>query len=232
MPFGLVNAPSTFQRAMSTSLRGCEAFSVVYIDDILVFSTTEEEHLEHLRSVFSALQSQSYHVRLEKYSFFAKEVPFLGHILTPDGIKADMSRFELIQSFATPFTSAKQVRSFLGMIMWYRAFIPNVASLAAPLFPNTSPKKCIEWTDEIESAVSALKEALVTTPVLARYDRDLETRVVTDASITGLGAVLEQKHGDDWRPIAYWSRKLIDAETRYSATDLEWLAVVEAVSRV
>ena len=192
----------------------------------------KEEHLEHLRSVFSALQSQSYHVRLEKCSFFAKEVPFLGHVLTPDGIKADMSRFELIQSFATPFTTAKQVRSFLGMIMWYRAFIPNVASLAAPLFPITSPKKCIEWTDEMESAVSALKEALVTTPVLARYDRDLETRVVTDASITGLGAVLEQKHGDNWRPIAYWSRKLIDAETRYSATDLEWLAVVEAVSRV
>ena len=78
MPFGLVNAPSTFQRAMSTALRGCEAFSVVYIDDILVFSRDESEHLEHLRSIFAALQECSYHVRLEKCSFFAPEVPFLG----------------------------------------------------------------------------------------------------------------------------------------------------------
>ena len=231
MPFGLVNAPSTFQRAMSVALRGCEAFTVVYIDDILVFSPNEEEHLEHLHKVFAALQRLSYHVRLEKCSFFATEVPFLGHILTPDGIKADVSRHDTIFAFQMPFTTAKQVRSFLGMVMWFRVFIPNVATLAAPLFPFTSAKKTLQWTDAAEAAVLALKEALSTTPVLARYDRDLDTRVTTDVSITGLGAVLEQQHGEVWRPVGYWSRKLIDAETRYSATDLEWLAVVDSVSR-
>ena len=159
-------------------------------------------------------------------------MPFLGHILTPDGIKASDSHFELIRSFQTLFTTAKQARSFLGMIMWYRTFIPNVASLAAPLFPLTSPHKHIEWTEEMECTITSLKESLTTTPVLARYDRDLDTRVVIDASVVGLGAVLEQLHGDTWRPVSHWSRKLIDAETRYSAIDLEWLAVVEAVSRV
>ena len=232
MPFGLVNAPSTFQRAMSVALRGCENFSVVYIDDILVFSEDEAQHHEHLRSVFDALQSSSYHVRLQKCSFFASEVPFLGHVLSTDGIKADTSRFNLADAFPTPFLTAKQVRSFLGLVMWYRTFIPHVATLAAPLFPLTSPKKQIAWSEVAEAAVTELKRALSSTPVLARYDRDLETRVTTDASLVGLGAVLEQQHGDQWRPVAFWSRKLIDAETRYSATELEWLAVVEAVTRV
>ena len=232
MPFGLVNAPSTFQRAMSVALRGCEEFSVVYIDDILVFSETREQHLLHLKRVFAALQEQSYHVRLAKCLFFAPEVPFLGHILSADGIKAADKRFGHIQSFPTPFSTPKQVRSFLGMVMWYRTFIPHVATLAALLFPLTSAKKSFQWTEEAEQSVKALKQALMQTPVLSRYNHDLETRVTTDASQTGVGAVLEQKHDEVWKPVAFWSRKLIDAETRYSATDLEWLAVVEAVARV
>ena len=232
MPFGLVNAPSTFQRAMSVALQGCEEFAVVYIDDILVFSSSRDQHLQHLRKVFAALQGQSYHVRLSKCSFFASEVPFLGHILTPDGIKAADKRFDHIQSFPTPFSNPKQVRSFLGMVMWYRTFIPHISTLAAPLFPLTSVKKGFTWTPEAEQSVTALKYALTRTPVLSRYDHDRETRVTTDASTIGIGAVLEQLHDHVWKPIAFWSRKLLDAETRYSATDLEWLAVVEAVSRV
>ena len=232
MPFGLVNAPSTFQRAMSVALQGCEGFAVVYIDDILIFSDNREQHLQHLRSVFTALQDQAYHVRLAKCSFLESEVPFLGHILTPDGIKAADKRYEHIQSFPTPFSTPKQVRSFLGMVMWYRTFIPHVSTLAAPLFPLTSVKKGFKWTPEAEQSVSALKHAMTCTPVLSHYDHDLETRVTTDASIAGIGAVLEQLHDTVWKPLAFWSRKLLDAETRYSATDLEWLAVVESVSRV
>ena len=196
MPFGLVNAPSTFQRAMSVALRGCEDFSVVYIDDILVFSEDNDQHHEYLRHVFHALQSSSYYVRLQKCCFFASEVPFLGHILSADGIKADTSRLNITEAFPTPFHTAKQVRSFLGVVMWYRTFIPHVATLAAPLFPLTSPKKQVVWSEVAEVAVTELKRALASTPVLARYDRDLETRVTTDASLVGLGAVLEQQHGD------------------------------------
>ena len=232
MPFGLVNAPSTFQRAMSVALRGCEHFAIVYIDDILVFSSNREQHLQHLRCVFAALQSQSYHVRLSKCSFFAPEVPFLGHVLSAEGIKAADKRFEHIQSFPTLFSTPKQVRSFLGMVMWYRTFIPHIAILAAPLFPLTSIKKGFVWSAEAEQSVAALKDALTQTPVLSRYDHDLDTRVTTAASLVGIGAVLEQRHDTVWKPVAFWSRKLLDEETRYSATDLEWLAVVEAVSRV
>ena len=232
MPFGLVNAPSTFQRAMSVALQGCEGLAVVYIDDILIFSDNREQHLQHLRSVFTALQDQAYHVRLAKCSFLESEVPFLGHILTPDGIKTAEKIYEHIQSFPTPFSTPKQVRSFLGMVMWYRTFIPHVSTLAVPLFPLTSVKKGFKWTLEAEQSVSALKHAMTCTPVLSRYDHDLETRVTTDASTVGIGAVLEQLHDTVWKPLAFWSRKLLDAETRYSATDLEWLAVVESVSRI
>ena len=137
-----------------------KTFAVVYIDDILVFSNDRDKHLQHFRRVFAALQSQSYYIRLSKYCFFASEVPFLEHILTPDSIKAADKRFRHIQSFPTPFSTPNQVRSFLGMVMWYRAFIPHIATIAAPLFPLTSVEKGFSWTPEAEQSVAALKHAL------------------------------------------------------------------------
>ena len=159
--------------------------------------------------------------------------PFLGHTLTATGIAAAKKRFDLAGNFPTPFKTPKEVKSFLGMVMWYKSFLSHVATLAAPLFPLTSSKKnTFNWTQEATEAVEALKRALCDTPLLAYFDRSLPTRVTTDASTVGLGAVLEQDHAETWRPVAFWSRKLKDPETRYSTTDLEWLAVVEAVSRV
>ena len=157
MPFGLVNAPSTFQRAMSFALRGCEDFTAVYIDDILVFSKTREEHLEHLRQVFEKLQYDCYHVRLAKCQFLSEEVRFLGHTLTSDGIKAITNRQKEFEGFTPPFDSAKKVRSFLGLIMWYKAFIPHISTIAAPLFPLTSSHRKLVWTEEATMAVEALK---------------------------------------------------------------------------
>ena len=192
MPFGLVNAPPTFQRAMTVALRGCEEFSVVYIDDVLVFSESEAQHLDHLRKVFTCLQQHGYHVRLAKCKFMSERVNFLGHVLTPDGIEPSERREQDLAEFVPPLTSAKQVRSFLGVVMWYRVFIPHVATLAAPLFPLTSAKKRFEWTPEATAAVAALKEAIMAAPVLARFDRERPIRVTTDASTVGIGAVLEQ----------------------------------------
>ena len=232
MPFGLVNAPATFQRAMSLALKGCEDCSIVYIDDVLVFSLDREQHLLHLKRVFDALQQQGYHVRLEKCTFLQDSVKFLGHVISPEGIHAAADRNQVMSGFKTPFMKAKQVRSFLGLVMWYKSFIPHAATLAAPLFDLTSTKKKFEWTPQLEQAVEALKKAVTQAPVLVRYDALKETRVTTDASSVGIGAVLEQKHEEGWKPVAFWSRKLKDPETRYSATDLEWLAVVEAVSKV
>ena len=116
--------------------------------------------------------------------------------------------------------------------MWYKAFIPHVSTIAAPLFPLTSPHKKIVWNQEATQAVEALKKAVLSAPTLARYDRTLPTRVTTDASSVGIGAVLEQRASDLWRPIAFWSRKLKDPETRYSATDIEWLAVVDSITLI
>ena len=231
MPFGLVNAPATFQRAMSLALRGCEEFTAVYLDDILIFSENRETHLKHLRQVFECLNEHVYHVRLAKYTFCETSVPFLGHTLTPEGITASEKRHTVMSAFQPPFVSVKQLRAFLGVVMWYKNFIPHVASIAAPLFEKTSKRKLV-WDDEATRAVNRLKGALIELLMLVRFDRELQTRVTTDASTVGVAAVLEQRHGDDWRPVAFWSRKLKDAETRYSATDLEWLAVVESVSRV
>ena len=146
MPFGLVNAPATFQRAMSLALKGCEDWAVVYIDDVLVFSDNREQHLKHLEQVFAALQTHGYHVRLEKCTFLHDTVCFLGHVISPEGIHAAADRGQVMSGFKTPFTKAKQVRSFLGLVMWYKSFIPHAATLAAPLFDLTSTKKKFEWT--------------------------------------------------------------------------------------
>ena len=234
MPFGLVNAPATFQRAMSIALRGCEDFVAVYLDDILIFSNSRKEHLCHLQRVLECLDSEGYHVRLAKCTFCQLSVPFLGHVLSATGIAPSDRRFDALSSFIPPFSSMKQLRSFLGIVMWYKSFMPHIATLAAPLFDLTG-KKNLEWTPQATEAVYCLKELIVSPlPELRRFERTLATRVTTDASTIGIAAVLEQCEEDDttWRPVAFWSRKLKDAETCYSATDLEWLAVVEAVSRV
>ena len=232
MPFGLVNAPATFQRAMSLALQGCEDCAIVYIDDILVYSQTHKQHLLHLERVFTCLEEHHYHVRLAKCQFLQQKVTFLGHTITPEGIQAADHRERTLQGFKTPFCRAKQVKSFLGLVMWYKTFIPHAATMAAPLFALTSSKKKFTWTKEAEQATKDLKEAICKAPTLMRYNAAAATRVTTDASTIGIGAALEQKIGESWRPIAFWSRKLRDAETRYSATDLEWLAVVEAVTRI
>ena len=232
MPFGLVNAPPTFQRAMTVALRNCEDFAAVYIDDILIYSPNIHEHLEHLSTVFQKLQALAYHVRLAKCEFMSPEVQFLGHRLTSEGIKHMVKESKDLAGFRPLFTKAKQVRSFLGLVMWYKSFIPHVSTIAAPLFPLTSERKKFEWTEHATLAVEALKKAILEAPVLAKFDRDLPIRVTTDASTVGIGAVLEQQHTQGWRPVPFWSRKLKDAETRYSATDIEWLAVVDPITLI
>ena len=232
MPFGLRNAPPTFQRAMSVTLAGLDHCAVVYIDDILIFSQNEEEHVRHLDQVFTALGNERYHMRLPKCEFMKEEVEFLGHRLSKEGISTQADKVKAVRDWATPFHTRKQVKSFLGVAVWYRIFIPRFSSLAAPLFELTSVKRRFQWNEACESAVTAIKDALTSAPVLARWDPALPTRIITDASKVGVGAALEQQHQDQWRPVAFWSRKLKDAETRYSATDLEWMAVVIPVTRV
>ena len=168
MPFGLRNAPPTFQRAMSVTLAGLDHCAVVYIDDILIFSQNEEEHVQHLDQVFAALGSERYHMRLPKCEFMKDEVEFLGHRLSKEGISTQADKVKAIREWTTPFHTRKQVKSFLGVAVWYRVFIPHFSSLAAPLFDLTSVKQRFQWNDACEAAVLAIKEALTTAPILAR----------------------------------------------------------------
>ena len=230
MPFGLKNAPPTFQRAMTRALRGGEDFAVVYMDDVMIFSQTREEHLNHLDQVFHKLDQQSYHIRLPKCEFMKREVEFLGHQLSTEGVRTSPGKVAALQAWKPPLQGSKQVKQFLGLVMWYRSFIAHLATIASPLFSLTSTRKNFVWTEAATQAVQTLQHLVSQAPCLARWDRERKTRVVTDASKIGLGAVLEQWYEKEWRPIAFWSRKLRDPETRYSTTDREWLAVVEAVS--
>ena len=232
MPFGLQNAPPTFQRAMSLALDGCDHCAVVYIDDILIFSKTREEHLQHLRLVFGKLQEHSYHARLNKCEFLQEEVEFLGHKISARGIATHPDKVQTLLQWPTPLTTSKQVKAFMGLVTWYRSFIPHLATIAAPLYELMSTRKTFTWTPEAATAVETLQKLVSEAPVLKRWETNIPTRVLTDASLVGIGAVLEQKHDDKWHPVAFWSRKLKDPETRYSATDREWLAIVAAVTRV
>ena len=231
MPFGLKNAPPTFQRAMTLALQGCEDFAIVYIDDILVFSVDSAAHLDHLRCVFERLQQHSFHTRLTKCELMKPVVEFLGHSLSCQGLSTTAPKVSALRAWEPPLKNHKEVRQFLGLAAWYRAFIPHLATIAAPLSRLTSGRLKFQWTTEATEAVRAIQELVSQAPCLARWEHNRETRVITDASKIGIGAVLEQLHPSGWRPVAFWSRKLRDPETRYSATDREWLAVVEAVSK-
>ena len=234
MPFGLMNAPSTFQRLVSRVLVGCETFTSAYIDDILVFSRDEAEHEQHLKQVLQCLARHNLRVKLKKCSFFQQEMPFLGHVLSQGCVKVEPQKIEALQRWKRPLTTVKQVRQFLGLASYYRMFVPGFASLVAPLSHMTRKDARVVWTAEAQEAVDGVIHALQRAPALRTWDSKKQARVTTDASLVGMGALLEQYDETDsqWKPVAYWSRKLLPPQTRYHATDREWLAVVTAVTQV
>ena len=230
MPFGLVNAPATFQRLMDSVLHDLTDFCIVYLDDILIFSETLEAHLKNLCEVFDRLLIHKLFVKSSKCSFVQTEVTFLGHVIGAGQIKIDPEKSAKICGWEPPLKSAKDVRKFWGLVSWCGMFIPHLASIAAPLTSLSGARRKFVWTAEAEGAMRFIQQKCMNPPILLPWDPDRQTRVTTDASDVGLGAVLEQKVDETWRPVEFWSRKLKAAETRYSATDKEWLAVVEAVS--
>ena len=216
---------------MALALDGCDHCAVVYIDDILIFSKTRAEHLEHLKLVFGKLQRHSYHARLNKCEFLQEEVEFLGHKISARGIATHPDKVQTLMQWPTPLTTAKQVKAFMGLVTWYRSFIPHLSTIAALLYELMSTRKTFAWSPEAANAMHMLQTLVSEAPILRRFETGLPTRVLSDASLVGIGAVLEQQHDEAWHPVAFWSRKLKDPETRYSATDREWLAVVAAVTR-
>lgn len=229
MPFGMCNAPATFQRLMEVVLAGLlwkNCF--VYIDDVLVCSATFEEHLTHLEEVLSRLRQVGLRLKAKKCLFLRKEVSYLGHVVTRQGIKPDPAKTDKIRGYPAP-TDVSQVRQFLGLASYYRRFVPEFAMIASPLHLLLKKDTAFDWTPECADAFVGLKAALIHAPVLAypQFDSQHPFILETDASTKGLGAVLTQQQRDQKvHPIAFASRSLTAAETNYAITELETLGLV------
>ncbi|CAB5185100.1 unnamed protein product [Rhizophagus irregularis] len=226
MPFGLKNAPGTFQRLMDEILKEyIGEFVVVYLDDIMIYSKNFEEHIEHVNKVLNKLRENNLIVKLKKCKFGERNIEFLGHIVGRDGLKPNEKKVEKIKEIKIPET-VKEVRSFLGLCSYYRRFIKNFARIAKPLYHLVKKDVPFKWTEEQQEAFEELKRRLMEKPVLDYPDFEKEFILITDASGEGLGAVLSQKNKENKEfVIAYASRSLIGAEKNYPITELECLAI-------
>jgi hypothetical protein len=229
MPFGLCNAPATFQRLMD-ALFGSAKFKyvVVYFDDIVVFSDSFEEHLQHLRSVFRILSDAGLQAKLSKCKFGLSEVSFLGFIIGGDGVKPDPATVRAVADYRVP-RNVSEVRAFLGLCSFYRCFILGFAAIANPLNRLTGKDVEFNWDSSAQSAFNQLKSALIKAPILATPDFGKPFILTTDASKFAIGAVLSQFKDGMERVIRFASRTMGPAERNYSVTEKECLAIVWAI---
>ena len=225
MSFGLTNAPAYFVYLMnSVFMEELDKFVVVFIDDILIFSVNAEEHAEHLRVVLSRLREHKLYAKFSKCEFWLKKVPFLGHVLSDEGISVDPSKVQEVMDWKAQ-TSVHEVRSFLGLAGYYRRFIPDFSKVAKPMTRLLQKDVKFVWNPECETAFCTLRTLLTSAPVLAQPDIEKRFDVFCDASGTGLGCVLMQ----EGRVIAYALRQLRKHEANYPTHDLELAAVVHAL---
>lgn len=227
MPFGLKNAPATFQRLMNEVLREyINKICVVYLDDILIFSTSLQEHIVNIRKIFNKLSEHNLKVQFDKCSFLRKETEFLGHVLTDQGMKPNPNKIKCIEEYPLP-TSEKQLRGFLGVTGYYRKFIEGYARLAQPMTKYLKKENSLNPNDpEYITAFENLKKNIINHPILKFPNFAKPFELTTDASNYAIGAVLTQ----DKQPVCYASRTLNEHERNYSTTDKEFLAIVWAVN--
>ena len=229
MPFGLCNAPSTFERLMERVLSGLHwQTCLVYIDDILIFAPSFEEHSKRLSEVFNRLSSAGLKLKPKKCHLYQKEVLYLGHVVSSKGVTTDPEKTRKILDWPTP-SNLKEVRSFLGLCSYYRRFVKNFAHIATPLHKLTHKDVQFKWTVECDNAFKELKNILTSADVLAYPDFSEPFILDTDASDHGIAGVLSQIQGGQEKVIAYGSRKLSKSEKNYSVTKKELLAVVHFV---
>lgn len=228
LSFGLTNAPATFQNVMNDIFREqLGKFVLVYIDDIVIFSSSPEEHLAHLECVLQILQKEKLFARLRKCHFEKSEIKFLGHLVGTEGIKVDPAKISVVKDWPVP-RNLRQVQSFLGLATYFRKFIQGFSNLVAPL--TALSKKGLVWTDwppdsACQKSFDGTKHALTHAPTLAMPDFEKPFEVIADASKDGIGAILLQ----EGHPIAFESRRMIPAEKNYITTEQELLAVVHGI---
>ena len=230
MPFGLTNAPASFQALINDTLREfLDDFALAYLDDVLIFSKTYDEHVQHVRRVLTKLREKDLPVKLSKCEFHKHTISFLGYRVSREGLAPDPTKVQATEEWPIP-ANVKDVQAFLGLANYYRKFIEGFSKIARPLTELTKKGVNFIFGRECKEAFKAIKQRLSSAPILALYDPELQTDLETDASDYAIGACLTQK-GDDGksRPIAYYSRKMTGPETNYDIHDKELLAVVESL---
>lgn len=231
VPFGLSTGAAVLSGILDRVFSDLKfEFVYHYLDDLVIFSESFEEHIVHVREVLQRLRKAGFTVKPSKVKFAQPEISFLGHIVSQNGVRIDQSRTQAVYSFAIP-KNVKAVARFVGMINFFRKYIPNFAQLAAPLNELRKKDRKFEWGPSQQSSFEALKKALATAPVLAMADFNKEFIVQTDASMSGVAAVLLQEGESGRRPIAYASRCLSPVEAKYSVYELEALAVLFALEK-
>ena len=191
MPFGLSNAPGVFQELMAVVLSDSGHFALAYLDDILLFSRTLDEHLTHIQLVFDRLKQHGLKLKLSKCQFLRTESNYLGFVINKEGIQPEPQKVEVIRGLPEP-RSVREVRSFIGMVGYYRRFVPNMSEIAEPLIALTRKHAHFKWTEKCQVAFDFIKESLTTIPLLTYPDPNLPYTLYTDASDHCVGACLTQ----------------------------------------
>ncbi|XP_019059506.1 PREDICTED: uncharacterized protein LOC109117174 [Tarenaya hassleriana] len=225
MPFGLTNAPTTFCTMMNELFHPyLDRFVVIYLDDIVVYSKTLSEHVGHLKLVLDVLRENELYIKLEKCDFAQPQVEFLGHYVKDGQLLMDPKKIKSIREWNRPKT-VPQLRSFLGLVNYYRRFILGYSSIAAPLSDMLKKDKKWDWTDKCQAAFDKLRDIVSSEPVMTLANVDQPFEVHSDASDYAIGGVLMQ----DNHPVAYESRKLNDAEKKYTVQEKEMTAIPPSV---
>ncbi|CAM4623943.1 unnamed protein product [Caretta caretta] len=234
LPFGLRNAPASFQRLVDGLLAGLGEYAVTYLDDVAIFSDSWAEHLEHLQKVFERIREAGLTVKAKKCQIGLNRVTYLGHQVGQGTINPLQAKVDAIQKWPVP-KSKKQVQSFLSLVGYYRRFVPQYSQITAPLTDLTKKKQpnAIQWTEECQKAFNQLKVTLMSDPVLRAPDFDKLFLVNTDASEHGVGAVLMQEGPDqEFHPVVFLSKKLSERESNWSVTEKECYTIVYALEKL
>lgn len=240
MSFGLANAPGVFQQLMSVVLGGLEQFAMAYLDDILIFSATIDEHLRHLRTVFARLRKHGLKIKLPKCQFMKKETNYLGFVIDEGGVHPDIDKVEVIRAMPQPRT-VREVRGFIGAIGYYRRFIPAFSRIATPLIALTKKYARFSWTEDCQQSFNTLKEQLIAIPLLAYPDLSRPMILYTDASDQCIGACLTQPCPErdspipgvpEEVPIYFFSHKLSPTQQRWPVIEKEAYAIVYALEKL